>query len=302
MIIEQLAGRFGVTVDSPGTLPGSASGSQLLPVRTRSGDRAVLKVTTTTADRHLRRMAERELEVYRLAATGGMPLTTPRLLDVEESEEVVALLLSAHPPARPADRWTQREWTALVDDLAALHETPVPHGWHPPPQVDQEALRDQADRARQFWLSDPLASAELIELIRPLLDDPEPLRTLPAGFDLCFGHGDCHTDNILIEDQRLIWIDWQNAGLGHPVADLAFVSTRATPSGAQLPFTAMIARYAARRRLEVAELTRAVLSTELGTLVFVFPEYFELNPPESLRRIHRRIAELTAWLCTGFTP
>jgi len=48
-------------------------------------------------------------------------------------------------------------------------------------------------------------------------------------------HGDCHTDNILIEGNQLVWTDWQGAGAGNPAGEFAFPSVRATPSGTTLP-------------------------------------------------------------------
>lgn len=93
-----------------------------------------------------------------------------------------------------------------------------------------------------------------------------------------------------------MWADWQNTGLGNPVGDLAFVSSRATPSGAFVPLTAMINRYSRRRGFVADELARAVLATELGTYIFVWPEYLKLNSLVAVGRINRRIVELgRAW-------
>lgn len=294
--MDRIAGRFGVTVDDPETLRGSASGSQVVAVTCADGSPAVLKITVA-ADGWGRRCAERELDFYRRVAP-GLPISTPALLDSECTAETVGILLSAHPPARPAPQWRERHWLALADDLAELHETAPPNEWPEPPTVPDDALREQEDRARTYWLSGDQQAAppELIDAIRPLLDDPEPLRQPPLQFDRCLVHGDCHTDNILIDDDRLVWADWQNTGLGNPVSDLAFVSSRATPSGADVPLTAMINRYARRRGFDADELARAVLATELGTCIFAWPEYLKFNSPVGVGRINRRIVELgRAW-------
>lgn len=62
-------------------------------------------------------------------------------------------------------------------------------------------------------------------------DLPEPLRqqvltllyALPDGYQtLC--HGDFHPDNIMVSSHGLVVIDWNNASLGHPLADAARTS------------------------------------------------------------------------------
>lgn len=170
-----------------------------------------------------------------------------------------------------------------------------PDEWPPPPTAPEDAIREQEERARAYWLSDArqTESPELIDTIRPLLDDLEPLRHLPLQFERCFVHGDCHTDNILMDGDRLVWVDWQNTGLGYPVGDLSFVSSRATPSGAVVPLTEMINRYARRRGFDADELARAVVATELGTYLVVSPEYHKFNSPAGVDRINQRIVELS---------
>lgn len=53
---------------------------------------------------------------------------------------------------------------------------------------------------------------------RPLLGILEPrLATVPAGF----AHNDIHGDNIIDDGQRLWLLDWEYAGQGQPLVDLA---------------------------------------------------------------------------------
>lgn len=114
-------------------------------------------------------------------------------------------------------------------------------------------------------------------LLAPIVADTTALQqTISLAAD-CFLHGDCHTDNILIDDEDLVWIDWQGAGGGSPAAELAFPSIRATPNGATLPQDDMIYRYATSLGLDVAQISRAVLAAELAIFLFTWPEYATYN-------------------------
>jgi aminoglycoside phosphotransferase (APT) family kinase protein len=113
----------------------------------------------------------------------------------------------------------------------------------------------------------------------------------------CFLHGDCHTDNVVIEDSHLIWLDWQGAGAGNPAAELAFPSVRATPSGASLPQQDMVDRYAGDRDLDSARVSRATLAAELAIFLLTWPEYASYNTDTGIGRVHRHVQQLARrWL------
>jgi hypothetical protein len=303
--MDQVARRVGAVIDNPETLRGSMSGSRVVAVTRVDGSRAVLKVTIAT-DGWDRNAAERELDCYQ-RMRGRFPIKMPDLLDFDRTPEAVALLLSAHRPSPAAQEWTYDQWLALAGDLARLHETPIPTGWwvHP----DPEPTEAEVTRARDYWLvpspeptprpESPTPRPELVEgrnLIAALLEDPDQLHRAMLEFPSCFLHGDCHTANILIEGDELIWTDWQVTCVGYPAAELAFPSVRATESGAELPLSEMIAGYARHRGLDATALERAVLAAELRCFLLVWPEYAGFNSAVGIERVHRRVTELAqAW-------
>lgn len=137
----------------------------------------------------------------------------------------------------------------------------------------------------------------LTNLLAPILDDTAELWEATKAPTDCFLHGDCHTDNILIDDDELVWTDWQGAGGGNPSVELAFPSIRAAPSGAVLPQAEMIRRYAMTRGLDETELSRAVLAAELSIFLFVWPEYACYNTAFGINRVHERVQHLARrWL------
>ncbi len=154
-----------------------------------------------------------------------------------------------------------------------------------------DTQRPNMATAHAFW-SWPGAP----ELLSPIFTDTAPLHDAISPFTDCFLHGDCHTDNLLVDHHQLIWTDWQGAGAGNPAAELAFPSIRATPAGAVLPQDEMTQRYAEARTLDPAQLRRATLAAELATFLFTWPEYAAYNTEIGIERVHQRVASLArAW-------
>jgi aminoglycoside phosphotransferase (APT) family kinase protein len=259
-------------------LTGSASGSAVYRVRI-DGTEAVLKVTTAGPGQA---NARRELTFYQTLAA-QVPVATPRLLHHADTAELTALLLSAHTPARPAPEWDRSSWLEVARQLAALHSTPVPDraGWLDTPWLQRSLEQPPLELARRYWGAEAALAA------------PEALAAAVAAVPPCFVHGDCHVGNLLCEGDRLVWADWQVAGFGSPVIDLAFLWSRAHADGADLPYAAMLHEYATRRGLDEAVLRRAAVAAEIGVLLFGWPEYAAYRTPAERDRLARRLRQLT---------
>ncbi|GAA1853394.1 aminoglycoside phosphotransferase family protein [Microlunatus capsulatus] len=281
---------LGVTLTAS-PLAGSMSASCVHAVTRADGTRAVLKVTAASEGR-ARQAAERELSVY-LHLRGRLGVRTPELLGHRLSTHRVAVLLSEHPAPWPATRWSHQRWLGLADELARLHQTPVPAGpgWRRPSWLEATLVSPDVSAAVAFW-SWPGEPA----LLAPVLADVESLRDAVGAVADCFLHGDCHTDNLLVEGDQLVWTDWQGAGVGNPAVELVFCSVRATPAGVALPQEAMVRRYAAARDLDPGVVRRACLAAELATFLFTWPEYASFNTPAGVTRVHDRVVALArAW-------
>jgi aminoglycoside phosphotransferase (APT) family kinase protein len=102
--------------------------------------------------------------------------------------------------ARP---WTLPKFSRLLAELqAGMHETDAVAGL--PSQ--RQRLENKIRRAE--GLSPELRAAAL-----------DALAAMPQGARLC--HGDFHFDNVLITAQGPVVIDWIDAALGRPLADVA---------------------------------------------------------------------------------
>jgi len=267
-------------------LAGGASGSGVYRVRIDGYD-AVLKVSTADG---LQRNARRELTFYQTLAE-RVPVATPRLLDHADNDDLTALVLSAHTPARPAREWDRSEWLEVAAQLAALHSIRLPHE---APWVHTPWLRRILDRppikiAERYW-----SDTDAAESVGKVLDAPAALAAAVASTPDCFLHGDCHVDNLLRDGNHILWADWQVAGIGSPAIDLAFLWSRANADGADPPHAAMLHEYTAHRRVDLALLHRAVIAAEIGTTLFGWPEYAAYHTQNERDRITRRLRQLIA--------
>lgn len=281
--VERIVTELGLTVSGvPPT--GSASGSHVLPVITGDGTEAMLKITIGQGGDNWK-TSMRELHFYR-EISGGLGVHTPRLLDHQLAEDSIALVITRHPPPRSAVSWEHHHWLLLADDLAAIHRRPVdPRPSRPPAETPSRIATD-------FWNGSG-------ETIAAWLDRPADLHHRATVLGTAFVHGDCHTDNISVTDDGLIWLDWQGSGPGNPAGDLSFPSVRARPSGAVVPLEDMAERYADHRGLEPSVVRDAMLVSELLVLLFQWPDYAQFNSEKGNQRVRDRATHLSEALAGG---
>lgn len=266
------------------TLAGSYSGASVRRVRVDGRD-AVLKVTTVGEGQQ---SARRELAFYRTLAP-VVPVATPQLLRYADNDDRTALVLSAHAPPRPAREWDQSAWLDLARQLADLHSIPPPQvePWTESSWLRQALARPPTDLAEGYW-STTDAADQLGPALRMVGELADAVREIPDSFL----HGDCHVDNLLSDDGRLVWADWQGAGVGSPAGELAFLWSRAGADGADLPYDAMLREYAVQRELDPTQLARSVAAAEIGILLFAWPEYVAYRTEADRDRITQRLLHL----------
>lgn len=165
----------------------------------------------------------------------------------------------------------------------------------PPPGVEwsrPDALIDAVrcpdlEQITKFW------SGELPGLDE-LIAERDALAAELASPPAVFRHGDCHTGNTMAGDQGPVFCDWQLAGLGRAASDLAFLSVRATPSGAQVSAALTEACLDGRPDLDPVALTAAVDAEELAILVFRWPPFAAYNSAAGIARVRCRGRTLAA--------
>ncbi|GAA2909388.1 hypothetical protein Acy02nite_88910 [Actinoplanes cyaneus] len=284
-MIAEVLHSLKLTPDEPVAALESRSGAGLHPVRTAAGEPAFLKVTPAALGADARAAAGRELRFYTEIAP-AVPIRVPRLLDVAETSEGVALLLEKTGKTVDVRSWTPPLWTALGRDLAALHEVAVPSGWFRPDGLAESLDAPDLSVAQRFW--EP-SLARVTDLIAGRDALVKAMEAVPA----VFVHGDCHTENIVVDGDTLVLLDWQVCGPGRPSGDLAFPNVRAMPAGVTAP-AELLDSYLRHRPDDRATLELAILAEELSMYVFQWPPFAAYNTPSGVQRVRRRATELAA--------
>ena len=184
-----------------------------------------------------------------LAACG---LSAPRIWAQDVSQGLLLLedfgdtrfpeLLAADPSREPA------LFAAATDTLAALHAHPAPRA----PDLGPATLTEQAGLAYDSYLAEGTkARARKVEMQALLA---EAFAALP-GWAPVLALRDYHAGNLFwLEDRtgpaRIGLIDFQDAGLGHPLYDLVSLARDARRVVAPETVMAMQARYAAATGVE----------------------------------------------------
>ena len=248
-------------------------------------ERAVLKVTE---DPDWLRRADREFAVYdQLAEPLGQ--TLPRVLAAQRDLRAVSLLLRGHRPFPSARQLNQATWMAVADQLGRVHGIQVPAGaWlqsRPWPSAEIIAAAVQAWNDRGFAVPAARAAKQLSKS-KDLQPFTSPVLT----------HGDCHIGNLLLgPNGRVMWIDWQEVCLSNGLDDLVLLWQRAEFDGANPPRTAMLAAYAAARRLPVDDaFLSAIKASELRLLLLAWPHFLDYGKQERQELMTQRLVQLSS--------
>lgn len=170
------------------------------------GDGAVLKLFFPSVS-----PADVELERHHASVAGECGVDTPAVYEtvrkgnrlglVYERVDGPTLLEKVQTEPEAMEQWGR----LLAESHLSLHRAHVP-----------ARLPDQKQRlARKVDACRFLSREERAAVL-------EVLASLPAGRSLC--HGDFHPGNIIIANERPSIIDWVDATVGNPIADVARTS------------------------------------------------------------------------------
>ena len=265
-------------------LAGSMSHSGVYKVRINNRD-AVLKINSAGQEQDL---ARHELAFYQSLAV-DVPVQTPKLLQTIDTDQLTALVLTAHGQTWPAAAWDDAGWLGLARELADLHSFPVPDGapWDSIPWLERVLDQPPVEVADNYWSQTPAGPS-----LGTVLDDTNLLAAALAAVSRCFIHGDCHVGNLLLDGPHVVWVDWAVAGLGWPAIDLAALWGRAHSDGATPPYDKMLNTYAAHRGIDENDLRRSMLAALLTTLLFGWPEYAHYHSTTEQERTTQHLIDL----------
>ena len=303
--IEFWLGRLGEKIPAKFTwdaLTEGASGSSTYRLHLPHSD-VVLKATNSSSPNYMIERARREVGFYRNSSLAE-PLQIPQLLgSFDESDVGCAILLKAYEPMKVASQWNRQDYLEIVDHLARFHaifwnkiEALADCTWLRPlseepgieccsPLPVWQKLREAHPEALAEFTEKQLE--ETLDLATNLLAE---LKSLPLT--LC--HNDFHAGNLLTEDGRILWADWQEVGPGYGVNDLSFLYQRAEIP----PDREVVRAYQHRLEIETSQtipfeaIWRGVAASELWTRMVHWPNYLINGSADRVHFHIYRIKEL----------
>jgi phosphotransferase family enzyme len=152
------------------------------------------------------------------AALAGQPFL-PRLLGWDDDGLAPALVLQDLSGARWPPPWETSRIDAVLASLGAVHATPPPEGV--PSAVESQfgldGWPDVAADPRPF-LSLGLCPPEWLFDHLPALSEASAAAEIEGT---SFLHFDVRSDNLCLQDDRAVLVDWNNACVGNPLLDTA---------------------------------------------------------------------------------
>jgi aminoglycoside/choline kinase family phosphotransferase len=230
-----------------------------------------------------------------LATTHALPAPRCYFSGIDPDGAFV-LLLEDLSEARPGHRlggWSVEEAGLVVDALADLHgawwRSPTLTSW-PRRTYDQANVLRMQDRFLEFWprlveggqFAVSPAVADAATRLTGQLADTVALQRGPSTLS----HSDIHAENVFIDrrSDRVVFVDWQNAGAAHPAFDLAGVAYVCTRPDAHAFAEGLIRRYHSRlaKPIPLDDLRAAVRSAVRWTAAGII-RWLVLFEEENLR-------------------
>ncbi|MCW1934748.1 phosphotransferase enzyme family protein [Pararhodobacter zhoushanensis] len=175
--------------------------------------------------------------------------------------------------------------------LARLHD--LSDAWTPPPgfsrpKWDRAGLLGKTPLWGPFWENPDLTSRQRDTVLAAQAKALAALAALEGGLDYGLIHADAITENIMVDGDRLVLIDFDDGGWGFRDFELATVLMRQLdrPDYPALR-TALIDGYAARRRVDARVLDLMLLLRALTYLGWIIPR---LSEPGGAERSARAVA------------
>jgi hypothetical protein len=200
---------LGSAVVSASTQQGGFSPGVAARLVTASGRRAFVKAVGTSLNPKTPELFRQEITA--MQAIGRLPMA-PQLYDVYDDGDWVGMLFEDIDGRLPAHPWEQADAERVLDAVAELTDALDPSPWPDAPVI---AVRSHDFLSR--WnnvLEDGLAVPSWMEgRVEEFAELAQTgLRALAEGKALA--HYDLRADNIILTDDRVVFIDWAHPGLG----------------------------------------------------------------------------------------
>jgi aminoglycoside phosphotransferase len=199
---------LGSAVVSAATQQGGFSPGVAARLVTASGRRAFVKAVGTSLNPKTPMLFRQEITA--MQAIGPLPMA-PQLYDVYDDGDWVGMLFEDIDGRLPAHPWEQADADRVLEAVAELSDALDPSPWSDAPVV---AVRSHDFLSR--WnnvLEDGLAVPSWMDgRVEEFAELAQTgIRALAEGKALA--HYDLRADNIILTDDRVVFIDWAHPGL-----------------------------------------------------------------------------------------
>lgn len=234
--IEQ---RIGSTVASAVTQDGGFSPGMAARCALADGSRVFVKAVSPAQNPQSCRIHRREAEI---ADRLPPDVSAPRLLHVHDDGEWVALVFEEIDGRQPAEPWTWRELDVIVPavlDHARRHT--------PAPVADLQTFADRHRPTFDGFARFAAGDGEPGWLPSWVIDRIERLADIESGWEPrtegdTLVHADLRADNILIDADRVVFVDWPWACRGASFLDVLLLLPSIGLGGGPPP-AAVVDRY-----------------------------------------------------------
>jgi hypothetical protein len=205
---------LGSVVVSAATQQGGFSPGVAARLVTASGRRAFVKAVGTSLNPKTPSLFRQEITAVQ--AVGSLPMA-PELYDVYDDGDWVGMLFEDISGRLPAHPWEQADADRVLDALASLTDALDPSPWPDAPVAAVRSLEflSRWDNVLADGLDVPEWFSGRVEEMAELARTG--LRALAEGKALA--HWDLRADNIILTDDRVVFIDWAHPALAPRWAD-----------------------------------------------------------------------------------
>ncbi|WP_371400927.1 aminoglycoside phosphotransferase family protein [Kribbella sp. NBC_00662] len=200
---------LGSAVVSASTQQGGFSPGVAARLVTASGRRAFVKAVGTSLNPKTPELFRQEITA--MQAIGPLPMV-PQLYEVYDDGDWVGLLFEDIDGRLPAHPWEQADADRVMDAVAELTDALDPSPWPDAPviAVRSHDFLSRWNNVLEDGLTVPSWMDGRVEEFAELAQTG--LRALAEGKALA--HYDLRADNIILTDDRVVFIDWAHPGLG----------------------------------------------------------------------------------------
>ncbi len=287
--IEQMLGGVVANADSQpgGFSPGVAARVQLV-----DGRRVFVKVVGETLDAHAPVLFRREAQVA-AALPDGVP--TPLFIDAYDDGGWVALVFEDVESRTPRLPWRTDELDRVLAALSELGRSLTPS------PIELARISENASGFSGFReLSRELASGSTLADLDPWIQrHVHRLAALHDGWQEATEgdtllHLDLRADNVLLTEERVLFVDWPHATVGAAWIDLVFLLPSVAMQGGPAPWSIFDGHPVAQ------DLDDEAVTIALAGLAGMFTAFGRRPDPPglpTLRRFQRaQAAEAVRWL------